>query len=455
MTGSVEGGSVEIRRTAGPSVAVVARHPLARGRLVANASALFAIWLLAAAFSAPSMAATYTWTNANTNGLWSDGGNWLPNFTGAPVGPLDLVFPDGSGNGINDLATGTVIRTMDFTSTAEVHGFTNSSPGDPTANTMDIGSGGLITSASANDQYVYFRLNLVNALEANVTGAGRLLLGNFSGSSDLTKTGGGTLNLSGIYPDDGYTSFTGNVNVLAGTVNLGQPTNGELTNMPNSTITTAAGTTLSGGLVFAKKIVAGGVVETGYLDTDNTGQMIDALSTSDLKLLATSTTLFDINAAQTSSPPNLSNTSVLLTSTSGSASVDYGGQVSVEFANSNVYSIGTTWDLFAAGAGTTVDRTGGLAGFSTAGVGPYSGLTFTKIDPGTGSGDAVWQSGWAGSTDTKLVFNESTGQLVVVPEPSTMVFAGIGVMMSGWTLLCRHRRAKAGRRIAATLPLAV
>ena len=434
---------------------MVASQPLARGRLVENASALFAIWLLATAFSAPSMAASYTWTNASGNGLWSDGGNWLPNFTGTPVGPLDLVFPDGSGNGINNLATGTVIRTMNFTSTAEVHGFTNSSPGDPAANTMDIGSGGLITSASANDQYVYFRLNLVNALEANVTGSGRLLLGNFSGSSNLTKTGAGTLNLAGIYPDDGYTSFTGNVNVQAGTVYLGQPTNTVLTNMPNSTITSGTGTTLSGGLVFAKKIVAGGVVETGYLDTGNTGQMIDALSTSDLQLLSTSTTLFDINAAQSSSPPNVSNTAVLLTSTSGAASLDYGGQVSVEFANSNVYAIGTTWDLFAGGPGTTVDRTGGLAGFSTAGVGPYSGLTFTKIDPGTGSGDAIWQSDWAASTDTKLVFNESTGQLVVVPEPSTMVFAGIGVMMTGWSLLGRHRRANAARRAAAKLPLAV
>jgi hypothetical protein len=82
-------------------------------------------------------------------------------------------------------------------------------------------------------------------------------------------------------------------------------------------------------------------------------------------------------------------------------------------------------------------------------------LTFTKIDPGTGSGDAIWQSDWAGSTDTKLVFNESTGQLVVVPEPSTMVFAGIGVMMSGWSLVCRQRRANAARRAAAKLPLAV
>lgn len=454
MTGSAEGGTVTIRGTAGASVAIVTSHPFARGRVVANASALFTIWLMAAAFSAPSMAASYTWTNANTNGLWSDGGNWLPNFTGTPTGPLDLVFVDGAGDGINDLATGTVIRTMNFTSTAGVHGFTNSSPGDPAVNTMDIGSGGAITSASANDQYIYFRLNLVSALEANVTGVGRLLLGNLSGSSNLTKTGGGTLSLSGIYPDSGYTSFTGNVNVQEGTVNLGQPTNGQLTSMPNSTITTAAGTTLSGGLVFAKQVIAGGVVETGYLDTDNTGKMIDALSTSNLQLLSTSTTLFDINAAQTSSPPNLSNTAVLLTAASGSASLAYGGQVSVEFTTSDVYAIGTTWDLFAAGSGTTVDRTGVLAGFSTFGVGPYSGLTFTKIDAGTGSGDAIWQSGWAGSTDTKLVFNESTGQLVVVPEPSTMVFAGIGIMMSGWSLLCRNRRAHAARRAAATLPLA-
>jgi hypothetical protein len=435
---------------------MVARHPLVRGRLAANASALFATWLLAAAFSAPSMAATYTWTNAAMGfSLWSEGGNWSPNMPNDPVGPLDLVFPNGGGYGQNDLRTGTILRTMDFTSTANFHGFDNSDPSNVAANTMDIAAGGLITNASANIQYVYFRLNLVNDLEANVTGTGPLILANFSGARDLNKTGTGTLNLSGNFFDSGYTMFTGNVNVAAGTVYLGQPTLPAITNMPNSTITSAEGTTLSGGSVFAKKIVAGGVVETGWYEDANYNLMIDALSTSDLKLLSTSTTLFDINAAQPSSPPNLSNTQVLLTSTSGSASLDYGGQVSVEFTDESVYEVSNQWDLFKADPGTTVDRTGGLAGLSTAGVGPYAGLTFTKIDPGTGSGDAIWLSDWARSTGTKLMFNESTGQLVVVPEPSTMVFAGIGVMMSGWSLVCRQRRANAARRAAATLPLAV
>jgi len=180
-------------------------------------------------------------------------------------------------------------------------------------------------------------------------------------------------------------------------------------------------------------------VETGYVDS---GNRIDSLATGNLKLLPTSTTLFDINAAQTSLPPNLSNTSVLLTAASGSAALEYGGQVEVEFANSNTYAIGTSWDLFAASAGTSVDRTGVLSGFSTKGVGsPYDNLQFVKISAGTGSGDAIWQSDWAGSTDTKLVFNEATGQLVVVPEPPTMVFAGIGAAMTGWSFLRRrHRR---------------
>lgn len=440
MTGSIEGRAVGIRGTGRANVAVITRQPVARHRLMANGAALFAIWLLATTLVAPSTAATYTWTNDTGTGLWADGGNWLPNFTSTPVQPLDLVFADGSGNGVNDLASGTLIRTMTFAATAEVHGFTSSNPGDPAANTMDIAAGGMISNASPNSQIIVFRLNLANALETNVTGAGTLILSNLSGGSNLTKTGTGSLTLAGEAFTGIYTEYTGNVDVLGGTLILGPGAS-----LDNSTITSAAGTTLSGG-GFAKMIVANGVVETGFFDGDNTQQMVGSLSTGNLQLAADSTTLFDINASQTSLPPNISNTSVLLTSLTGSAALNYAGGVSVEFANSNVYPIGTTWDLFAAAPGTTVDRTGVLSSFSTNGTGPYSGLSFTKVNPGTGSGDAIWQSDWAGSTDTKLVFNEATGQLVVVPEPSTIVFACIGAAMSGWSLVRRHRKKSVARQ---------
>jgi hypothetical protein len=50
------------------------------------------------------------------------------------------------------------------------------------------------------------------------------------------------------------------------------------------------------------------------------------------------------------------------------------------------------------------------------------------------------------SDGTYLVFEAQTGNLVVnlvvVPEPSTMVFAGLGVAMSGWTMWRKRRFSK-------------
>jgi len=48
----------------------------------------------------------------------------------------------------------------------------------------------------------------------------------------------------------------------------------------------------------------------------------------------------------------------------------------------------------------------------------------------------------AASDGTYLVFQATSGNLVVVPEPSTMVFAGFGVAMSGWTMWKKRRLAK-------------
>ena len=56
-----------------------------------------------------------------------------------------------------------------------------------------------------------------------------------------------------------------------------------------------------------------------------------------------------------------------------------------------------------------------------------------------------WISTW--NTDhQRLIFSQSTGTLTVVPEPSTIVFAGIGIAMFGWSTWTR-RRAKARRQV--------
>ena len=69
--------------------------------------------------------------------------------------------------------------------------------------------------------------------------------------------------------------------------------------------------------------------------------------------------------------------------------------------------------------------------------GEYAGLTFSDI------GGGEWRTGFTGNNQ-QLRFTTSTGELVVVPEPSAYVLAVIGI---GVGLL--HRRRRMARRSLA------
>ena len=118
--------------------------------------------------------------------------------------------------------------------------------------------------------------------------------------------------------------------------------------------------------------------------------------------------------------------------------LSYGGDLSIDFSGNgaNTFAVGTSWNLFQginAGGNAASNFATALLDNVDAGS-PYSGLSFTKYGtefftaPGT---DGTW-----------LVFQAQTGNLVVVPEPSTIVFAGLGVAMSGWTMWKKRRLSK-------------
>ena len=105
-------------------------------------------------------------------------------------------------------------------------------------------------------------------------------------------------------------------------------------------------------------------------------------------------------------------------------------------AGSQAFAIGTTWNLFIgvnAGGNAASNFSSALLSNVDASS-PYAGLSFSEY--GT-----EWFTP-QGTDGTWLVFQAQTGNLVVVPEPSTMVFAGLGVAMSGWTMWKKRRLSK-------------
>jgi len=424
------------RRHVRVPVAVAQARPAA-GSVRAGVQALivFAAWGAAALGLAPSAsAASYTWTGAGGTGLWSTAANWTPVFT--DIQPLDLVFTDANGSSsTNDLAAGTTLQGMTFTTTAGESVLTNTDAANPAANSLTVVAGAIIANQSANRQTVGVQLNVVNSLGLNATGAGRLAIDSLSGSGAVSKAGNGVVEFTGAY---GFAGYTGNVTLFAGSTEI-RPDG----NFPNATVTVGPNAALIAN-AFVKTLVSSGTLLPGNFD-DGAGLRY-GLQTSSLEMQPGNDTLFAISGTRTF-PIGVDHNFIELVAPSGAASLVYGGNVGINFENSTEYSIGTVFNLIKDGGTTAADRTGVLAGIDTTGVGPYAGLNFTMVSPGTGSGDAIWLSNFAGSTGTRLEFREGTGQLVVVPEPSTMVFAGFGAAMSAWTML---RGGRARRQRAAT-----
>jgi hypothetical protein len=166
-------------------------------------------------------------------------------------------------------------------------------------------------------------------------------------------------------------------------------------------------------------------ITSGVVDLDNNA----VLSTTSFTQSAGGTTLMNVNS-------DLSSSSVF-------GNYELGGSFSLNGSSlgSSTYAQGTTWGLFlgtnfTGGSASPLNDASNFSSFAmtpASSGSPYYG-TFTK-----------YGQEWIGpkaSDGTFLVFQAASGNLVVVPEPSTMVFAGLGVAMSGWTMWKKRRLGK-------------
>jgi len=173
------------------------------------------------------------------------------------------------------------------------------------------------------------------------------------------------------------------------------------------------------------------------------------------------------NALNTSGVIDLGGNTVLSTanfvqSTGGNIAMDVVGDGTTTTTSSTVFGnfeLGGAMDLNASGLGTTLYPIGaswGLfagtnyTGGSPSGLNDASNFSLFAMTPASSGSPYYgtftkygqeWTSPKA-SDGTYLVFQAASGNLVVVPEPSTMVFAGLGMAMSGWTMWKKRRLGK-------------
>lgn len=270
--------------------------------------------------------------------------------------------------------------------------------GGAVTGTVSIAAGGSATLAAGGS---LAQSTLANNGTFTVNRNDNLSLGTvISGSGGLVKLGSGTLTLTGS------STYSGPTTVSAGKVAV----NGVL---GSGTLSVAAAAWLAG-----TGTIGGPVVVQGTLTPGNSPGL---LAMESLDLLSSSTTAMEIAGTTRGTGYD----AVDIATTSG---ITYGGLLDLTFTST--FPDNTTFDLFAF-SGTPAGTFS-----SVTANGSYGSLTFVKQA-------GVWT---AQSGSQTLSFTESTGNVLVVPEPATAAFGGAAAI--GLCLWALRQRLLADRAVA-------
>ena len=170
--------------------------------------------------------------------------------------------------------------------------------------------------------------------------------------------------------------------------------------------------------------ILGDVFLSGTLSPGNSPGV---LTVGSLSLLAGSHALMEMSGTSASLYDQVVGT--------GSGGLTYGGYLDLVISGS--YADQTTFHLFS----NFTSNTGDFSGVGLTAVGEYAGLTFTGTD-------GVWTSTLT-ENHQRIVFSTVTGDLIVVPEPSTYAMAIAGLAFGGWKMFRRRRRLRQAATLAA------
>jgi len=332
-----------------------------------------------------------------------------------------------------------------------------------------FGTGSVVVSGSGtvqirNNSTVANNFTIGGAGADNGSGALGALRGSFGTSGTATLTGTVALSADATVKTSAPAGGAGSKMVLSGPVNLeshvltlaaGLEASGTtsafalpievsgriagtgsvvIANDPLASVLLSGSSSYSGGTRVDSgtlRVGDGHAVGTGAL-TVNSGGILDVngqtLSVGSLQL--NSGAKVDMGISGTASP--------LYAHIVSESTVAFGGALLIDFSR-NDFANGDVWQLFS--SGTAGGFSGGFS--SVAATGAYVGLTFNYAD-------GEWKADLGGGRSMSFYENDNhafgslfkAGQLVVVPEPSTLMIAGIGVFIAGWQHCKRRRQAR-------------
>jgi autotransporter-associated beta strand protein len=254
----------------------------------------------------------------------------------------------------------------------------------------------LAFNAASGSSRTFTVADVTSSAAADLTVSAALLNSSHtSGTINLVKAGLGTMRLTGV------NTYTGTTAVNAGTLLVDG----------NNSAATGAVTVASGATLGGSGTLGGTVTVNGILSPGSSPGVLTAPS---ILLGGSSTSIFEIDGTVRGTGYD----GVTITQSGG---LTYGGVLSL--ALSGTFANDTTFDLFNfAGAP--------LGSFSSVTAsGPYGSLTFTD------NGSGVWTSGSTSVPGQTMTFTQSTGDLVIVPEPGALALAAAGVgLAAAWAL---------------------
>jgi hypothetical protein len=374
--------------------------------------------LVCCTLSNVATAAVFTWGGNNAN--WGTAGSWVNNAL--PANGDSVLFTNvGSGS----TSTANLTRSLaDITFAASANRtYTIANSG---THTTTLGS---IANDSSYRQIVNNNISLSSTSGLINTGSAGILLGSrLTGSGNYSKTGSSLLEIT----NGNNGGFTGTLSVDGGSVKL-------TTGLLNATVNVNNGGTLYGENNFANGYAGAIVVNNGGTLTPGDNGYGGLTVTNDTTLNAGSVSTFGVGSESDFDQVVTGG----LTTFGGALTISMDYTPTTFGTNAPYFTDGNSWALFNSGS-----FAGDFTSINMTGV--FGNVNFTQIESG------VWQSDYLGNGQ-QFNFITTTGNsgvagtLYAVPEPSTIVFAGIGIAMFGWSTLTRRRAKACQRAVVATI----